>query len=643
MKKSSHSRRTFLARGLAAGTAFSLGGCLLAGGKSAPDRTATTHGRAELESLFATWADTLLAQQLGRDADRESSGGLACPCCGTVHGRSGDAIYPLLRRARSRGDHRYVDAAVRLFDWMAVVDKGDGSWINDIRPLSTWDGITVFSLITLCEALHYQGDLLPRVVRDRMHARAVKAAAFVAKKFPTIKDTTSNVNYPVTTAYALALAAKTLDLPQHRDQARRLAHETLIRFTPVDGLLFGEGKPQDLRTARGCYAVDLGYNVEETLQALSLYALLENDAVIRDAAVRAWRSHLAFMLPDGAWDNSWGTRMFKWTWWGSRTSDGCEQALFALAGDDPLFAAAAWRNVRLQRACTHGGLLHGGPHLASHGLKPCIHHTFCHAKALAATLDRLPVIPADPGLRLPREAADGVRPYAEIGSLLAARGPWRATFCTGDWIYADGRSFHATGAAPGVVWHDAVGALFASSTADYLFLEKTNMAELPACGDEPLTLRVEARDGDTRWTNLYDLTATFDPQDDGRCIRAAGSARLLAGGHGDTEVAGTCRLAYTLDRDAFTVTVTIQERKRMDRPWSLILPLVSATGEAVDRLSDTALAVRKSRGRVVVKATSPFKRVGPERIFNHVPGFEAVKLSVEIPDDGVTVTVGVEA
>ena len=42
----------------------------------------------------------------------------------------------------------------------------------------------------------------------------------------------------------------------------------------------------------------------------------------RLAVATSLRAHLEFMLPDGAWDNSWGTRNYKWTYWGSRTSDG---------------------------------------------------------------------------------------------------------------------------------------------------------------------------------------------------------------------------------------------------------------------------------------------------------------------------------
>ena len=42
-------------------------------------------------------------------------------------------------------------------------------------------------------------------------------------------------------------------------------------------------------------------------------------------------THLEFMLPDGAWDNSWGTRSFKWTYWGGRTSDGFMGGYYLMA------------------------------------------------------------------------------------------------------------------------------------------------------------------------------------------------------------------------------------------------------------------------------------------------------------------------
>ena len=81
-------------------------------------------------------------------------------------------------------------------------------------------------------------------------------------------------------------------------------------------------------------AVDLGYNVEESLQSLVLYGLLEQDEEVLATVTKALTTHAEFMLPDGAWDNSWGTRSYKWTYWGSRTSDGC-QAAICVAGGPP--------------------------------------------------------------------------------------------------------------------------------------------------------------------------------------------------------------------------------------------------------------------------------------------------------------------
>ena len=78
--------------------------------------------------------------------------------------------------------------------------------------------------------------------------------------------------------------------------------------------------------------------------------------------VASMKTHLEFMLPDGGWDNSFGTRNYKWTWWGSRTTGGCQPAYALLADRDPNFIEAAIRNTKLLDECTVNGVLMGGPH-----------------------------------------------------------------------------------------------------------------------------------------------------------------------------------------------------------------------------------------------------------------------------------------
>ncbi len=171
------------------------------------------------------------------------------------------------------------------------------------------------------------------------------------------------------------------------ERGRGLAH-TVLDYFSEKGLLFGEGHPLRVTESKKCHPVDLGYNVEESLPALAMYATLTKDTVVMDQVVKALQAHMEFMLPDGGWDNSWGTRNYKWSYWGSRTSDGCQPGFVVLAEHDPRFLEAARRNVELMARCTQDGLLYGGPDYFVHGDAPCIHHTFTHAKALATVLDR---------------------------------------------------------------------------------------------------------------------------------------------------------------------------------------------------------------------------------------------------------------
>jgi hypothetical protein len=346
------------------------------------------HGSSSAANRYAdvlkTWCDGLLAHQVTSIQDPALHGALLCPACAMIHGRCADAVYPLLRVAHATGDAKYVRAAMDMHNWSErQVSRADGSWVNDVT-LSSWKGITVFHSIALAEALHHHGALLDATTRNQWTDRLARAVKFLDG---LISIETGNINYPVTASYAFALCGQVLGETSYVERGRALAHTALDYFTP-NGLLFGEGHPLTKQTAKGCRPVDLGYNVEESLPALALYSLLTDDKVVLDQTVKALKAHMEFMLPDGAWDNSWGTRNYKWTWWGSRTSDGCHPAYALLADRDPRFGEAARRNLELMAVCTHNGLLYGGLDYFAHGDQPCIHHTFTHAKALATVLDR---------------------------------------------------------------------------------------------------------------------------------------------------------------------------------------------------------------------------------------------------------------
>ncbi len=586
------------------------------------------HGR-----LLADWCDRLLSLQVEAPGDPSRDGLLRCPACSFVHGRCADAVYPLLHRARATGEGRYVDAAVRLQRWSDVVSDPDGAFRNDVEP-GSWKGITVFAAIALAEALHHHGALIEPPVRARWVDRLRRATRFL-EGFITLQ--TGNVNYPVTAALAFTLAGQVLDEPRLRDRGRALARASLVFFTPR-GLLFGEGRPQDGTTAKGCRAVDLGYDVEESLPALALYALVAGDAEVEGRVVDSLRAQLEFMLPDGAWDNGWGTRQFKWTWWGSRTSDGCQPAYALMADRDPRFAEAAHRNLELLAACTHDGLLHGGPHYHLQGVPPCVHHTFTHAKALATVLDRRGRTPPPrPRLALPRDGAYGLRAFPEIGTWLASVGEWRATFTEYDWDYRPPGGGHPTGGALSLLYHQRLGPVLVASMTEYQLWEAHNQQ---AVGDWPtmaLTPRVEA-DGAT---SLSDLEARVSAREEKGSVWFAAAGRLLT----------TARAAAPGGEARYTLRVgmaadAVRIEAGCDRAARLVLPIVCSRQERAERSSPRTVAIRRERGRLVVRCEAPaeLEPLPERRVFNLVPGFQCAPVVVPVPAGGhVSVSIRAEA
>jgi hypothetical protein len=578
--------------------------------------------------LLADWGDGLLRLQIDEPRNLDRHGAFRCPACGTLHGRCGDAVYPLLRLAHTTGRARYLEAARRVVGWMRNVESPDGAWTNDPHSPTSWKGITVFAAIAFAEALRHHGELLDKPTREAWRARLLRAAQFI---FANFTFDYANINYPITASYALTLLGELFDEPKFRARGRELAHGALAYFTPGK-LLSGEGHPQKGRSPKGLLPIDLGYNVEESLPALALYGLATRDEEVLQATTAAMAAHLEFMLPDGAWDNSWGTRSFKWTYWGSRTSDGCQTAYALLADRDPAFAAAAFRNTQLLRACTHDGLLHGGPHHARHGVPPCVHHTFCHSKALATVLDRRASWGGfASGATLPRERARGVRTIADLDSRLVARGPWRATISGYDWLYKKD-VFSGMGGALSMLWHARCGPLLSASLATYVLAEPNNMQPRPAGPDFCLTPRVETRTGGW-FSNIFFPGATLVTEEHDDRITCVARTRLVDA-HQKDPAGGPrpCELRYQLG-DAVTIAAEVPGA---DGPFTLIVPLISPKGEAIRRLSDRRFEVTKAEGTVIVEADAPIAiaDVGGDRVFNLVPGLAAIPFVVTLPRAG---------
>lgn len=604
---------------------------LRAARSDARERAVAPRLRALLEGLLRDWCQGLVRLQVIDPTRPAVHGSFRCPACGVPHGRSGEAVLPLLQTAELTGDMRYRDAAVAAVEWMRNVDAPDGSWTNQPDPQS-WKGTTVFGAAALAEAIQRHGRLIHPDIRSAWLTRLRRAATFIRD---TVTPEYGNANYAAAASYTLWLLGDLFDDDGLQRRGRELAYASVARLSQPSRLFYGEGKPADQRSAKGCLPIDLGYNVEESLPALAAYALASQDPDLLETIVASFCSHAVFMLPDGAWDNSWGTRSAKWTYWGSRTAEGCTAACLALADRDPVLAAAAFHNARLLRACTHDGLLLGGPHLASHGLPACIHHTFCHAKAVAGAVhmgERLDVI--DVSARLPRETASGVRRFPEIDVYLAATGPWRATISGYDWLYKPD-VFQPSGGSLSLLWHEAIGPIFVGSMTVYRLVEPQNMQPVPDGEDMPLTPRVEIRSADGTWrTNLFDRAARISHREEAGCLIVEVETRLESEA-GDAGVSPEIRIRYTFTADAMEISAV-----GLPREATFVLPLIARSDEEVGQPEPGRVIVVKAAGTLTVQSTGRFKRIDSQRsrVFNHVPGFEAAPFEIA-PDASGHVTI----
>lgn len=594
-------------------------------------------------SLLKDWCDALTGLQLTQITDPSLYGGILCPACGRIHGRCGDAIYPMLFMAVRTGETKYLDCAKRLFLWSENMVNPDGSYRNDTN--SDWNGITVFAVTQLAEALHGYSRLLDAETCTLWTRRLRIGADYLLGNAEKIGG---NVNYPVTAAYAMAAAGHALNDGRYIRKAHALAQNALHYITP-EGLLYGEGKPWERITPKGCRPMDLGYNVEESLPALLAYAELEQDEAVRAAAEKALLAHLAFMLPDGAWDNSWGTRNNKWSYWGSRTSDGCLLGYGLLAEKYPACGEAVRRNTQLLRACTQNGLLCGGPMYADAGERPCVHHTICHAKALASLLEH-GIEPAKSAVPLPRETQAAVVTFPMVHVSLLSKGPWRATVSDYDFEYSS--EGHATGGAVTMLWHESLGPVFAGTMTKYALVEPNNMQLPQYLGEICLTPRLEYAENGAYYRSINDLSAIVS------CTEAPGAICVHASGRlCDAAQAGerTYSLRYTLTDSAFEIA------GQAAHPGAVLhLPVISGQADRV-RIPDACTVIlEREKGRITLRADRPLRirddfpqkapltekkpAAAPEyhRVFNPVGGFEALPVCLDAGSEPFSVAVTVE-
>lgn len=570
--------------------------------------------------LLKDWCDALASVQMPEVGYKEVSGAIVCPACRRVHGRSADAILPMMYMAKRTGKEKYLRCARGLFRWSDSMYREGGYYINDVD--NDWSGITVFFSTQLGEALRWFPDLLAEEEKQVWQSRFFETARYVREKIDKIGAT---INYPAAGAYHMAFAGTMSEGAEQQAyfaRAKELAKFVCGHILP-NGLLFGEGHPCDILTAKGARAIDIGYNMEETIPALLEYSHLMRDEETKTLAIRALKTHLKFFLPDGGMDNSFGSRAFKWSYWGSRTSDGFQAAAALLRREYPEFHRIAVQNALLLRECTYDGLLYGGPMFREAGEAACVHHTFCHGKALAKAL--LILGSDDDGAALPIERfpEDTVEYFPELCTYLVSSGRFRATLTDYDYEYCP--ASHGTGGALTLLWHEKAGPVCVGTMNRYYVVEPNNMQIMLTREDICLTPRIEYTENGTPCRNIQDLSAVF--------ARIADTNSFLASGklvNEKQEGDETFRIRYDIGAEAVEFTL----ESSVDAEY--ILPVVAKKDDKVIRVSDNRVAIQRKNITIQITTDGAVTEQSPEtRIFNPVGGFLAYPVRIPL-------TVGVQ-
>ena len=553
--------------------------------------------RERAYKLMKEWCDSLLSYQV-RTKTPYTDGGLLCPACHVIHGRIADLCFPFTVIWSRTGQESYLEEADRLIDWSEYnLQTHDGLWYNDIT--NRWYATSAFSAMSMGEAIYHFGDKLPLRYKEKWMSIFVRMCDI----FLTL-DTRESFK-PVTNYYCgisalLAMAWRLTGDEKYYEKSKYWVGVALSRFDS-DGLLYGEGYPMD--SADGTHAIDMGYDLEESLPLLLRYADLTGD--YRELFRERFMKHLVFLLPDGAIDDSFGVRHNKWTYWGSRTSDGIIEGL-ALLLDDAICANACEKVLTLYEKCTRDGLL-SMPMAHVTGEPTCLHHTFTHTKALAA-LVCAEKVPEVQNVKLPCEEKFGVKTYQLGNLILVSHGCFRATFST---IHNDCQPSHTAnaGGSMNLLYHDKHGVICAATSAEYSPTEPLNQQYLRKADNPP------------------SMTAQFVFGKTQACRDR--SAKLSYDGTKITATAEKWQACYSFEGDELKITLNCA-----DGVYNL--PIVCDREQKVT-MSEDKTAVQIKNGATVISSVP--MTVDPERrVFHQVGGL--AYLPVEIPVSGcVTVII----
>lgn len=554
-------------------------------------------------SLIKEWSDYLLDHQIKELETPLLKGGLLCPACGYIHGRGADLVPALVILYAETGEKRYLEAAELLIDFAENnLLRDHNLYVNETD--SVWFGVSAFFAMGLGEILRHYGNILPKQVYDRWYAIFTRIAENFNAQFVKV---TNSINYSAGAAGLFALAYNITKEEKYKALAEKYEAVLDSHFDDND-ILYGEWSNHDYVTKKGCRGIDMGYNIEESLQILIQYCVWMQDEEKLEKYCKRALAHLDFIMPDGGIDNSFGTRNAKWTYWGSRTTDGIWGGFSLVTGRDKRFAKAAALSFELVKRCTVDGAFYGGPMMHDYGEFACVHHAFTHAKSLAFMYINMQEKDFEnlEEIVLPREVEYGIKDYQNGYLKLVSVGGMRATISALDALRAQGSE--SFGGNLNLLWHKEYGPICAATMHFYRRTEVHNMQSLRQGPTECMTPRIICGE----YSNDTDKTVEISSSGD------KNKAEVTVIGNNELNF----KIVYTFVGDELEMTITCEK----DSLYKL--PIIADKKAEIKLISQNEI---NFRNMLTVTASAEIKTEDlSKRYFNQVGGFEYLPLEIPL-------------
>lgn len=571
-------------------------------------------------------ADQLTSTQIV-DPDDPDYGALVSPSTNPQpnprHSRAAEAVYPLAVVYKHTGAERYKTAAILLGNWLVGIQQENGAWGEDWPGHDGWNGTTADQLISLAGALEILGDELDPGERFAWSTAVAKAADFSVGRFPG----GSNINYTPTAAVGLVLAHRVVDAPKTKWLEKADSLIALVTSqVNEDNFIVGEGK-----------GVDLGYNIAQTIGFIAWYGILRDSPETVDLAASLLKSHRYFMYPNGAIDNSWGTRSFKWTLEsGTKTAPGVHFTFGLLADQDPSFLRGA--ELALEWLEDHSldsdNRVVYGPHAFLHenSNPPSNYSTFARAQSIATAVEFAPA--ATDVAPIPAEQRQWVRFYPTVETAVLRTEQLMATLTSYAGILRYPLETVLRGGSATVVWFDGYGPdgfIQLSSPTEYRRIETRHMPD--GIDPLPLTPRIETTSG-VYLTNLFDPDALLAVVQSPALIEVVSSGALRTK---DGDVGPAFTWTHSFTKNSYTKTVELSTAASVQ----VVEPFVDNPGNsyALDA-DDTFVITAAGGGQWQLKITSssvPYRLSHGDqrkRYYHPFPGVNGYPVAIRLESSG---------